>query len=666
MDKLSIALIGCGKMGIHHVNIINKLNNARLVAVVDPKISKEDIPEINWDEVSLFNDVNSLYKSSKPDVVHIVTPPHTHFDMAKVVLQNGSHIYVEKPFAFNYNEAKEIIEIALQKGLSVCPGHQLLLQKPTLLLKENLHLIGKLVQIESYFSFRVARKSITPHDQIIDIMPHPVYTLVEFMNSAINNNSQQIEIKGMNADANGELQSLFSKGKIKGILNITLNGRPVDSYLKITGEYGFLYADYVRGISINLTGSGADAISAITQPYRYASQLFFKGYISFTKMFLSGKTGYGGLSELINAFYTSILDKKESPASIPNLLETVRICETLSTPLIEDYNRKEQIAKRDIENLLTQNPPNYRDEGYILITGGTGFLGRKVVRKLFNDNWKIRVVSRSSVPYSQKVAGVEYICGDLARGLDSTAFNDVNTIVHCAAETAGNQKDHERNSINASVRLMEAAKQYNIKRFIHISSIAVLKTSKELRRALDEDSPLDIDLGRGPYVWGKAKSEELLKDLAKNLGIQLKILRPGPLVDFHNFEAPGRLGREVATRFIVMGGKNSKISICDVNSIAHIINYYVCNFNDTPPILNCVEPEPLTRKELMAKVVENRKDLKPFYIPGWIVSLISISLKIALKIAKPKQKALDIKSAFSSEKYDTKLIKSIVKKSNIK
>src|SRR5690606_38323316 len=123
-------------------------------------------------------------------IIHIVTPPASHAALATQCLSAGAHVYVEKPFALTYEEARDVLGTAQLAGRIVCPGHQLLFERAARKLKENLGLIGRPIHIESYFAFRPVRKSsdgrtlMSPVEQLIDILPHPVYTLMDTLRAS--------------------------------------------------------------------------------------------------------------------------------------------------------------------------------------------------------------------------------------------------------------------------------------------------------------------------------------------------------------------------------------------------------------------------------------------------------------------------------------------------
>jgi len=265
-------------------------------------------------------------------------------------------------------------------------------------------------------------------------------------------------------------------------------------------------------------------------------------------------------------------------------------------------------------------------------------------------------VSRRLPPLSNREAGVEYVAADLGGGVDASLLAGISTIVHCAAETAGGKEAHDRNTIAATRNLLEAAARAGIKRFIHISSIAVLKTSKVVGGPLSEKTPVDLgNLARGPYVWAKAESEREVMERGPALGVGVRVLRPGPLVDFAAYEPPGRLGRELGPIFLAIGPKKGRLSLCDVQTAAHVIRGVADDFDAAPPVINLVEPDAPTRAALLSMWLEKRPDLRAVWMPSWVLATLSPVAKLAQKVLRPKATPIDIAAAFASERYDASL-----------
>ena len=72
-----------------------------------------------------FTDLIELMTEARPDVIHITTPPESHFDIARFCLEHGCHVYVEKPFTVDLREAQQLVDLAEEKGLKLTAGHNL-------------------------------------------------------------------------------------------------------------------------------------------------------------------------------------------------------------------------------------------------------------------------------------------------------------------------------------------------------------------------------------------------------------------------------------------------------------------------------------------------------------------------------------------------------------
>lgn len=664
MEYLKIALIGCGKMGKHHLQAINLQEDIKVVAVVDPVVTHDEIADLVPRDVNIYSTAEEMFSSESPDIVHIVTPPETHPELAILSLNNNANIYVEKPFSLEFKDAEKVIKLASKNNLQVCAAHQVLFQPTGQKYQEYTRYIKKIIHIESYFSFKTVRGAISPVDQLLDILPHPVYLLLSAFDTGDVNDDLTVEVESFSIDPSGEVRAILKKGDTYGLLVVTLNGRPVESYLRVVGSNGSIHADFVlSGVSKHL-GPGASAIAAVLQPFSLARQKIFGTTANIFRLVFKKQKSYSGLGELIEKFYDSVRNGTESPVSDSDILNTVNICGLIGDSLKKADAESEAEAEKQLKQKELALPELDPQKECVLVTGGTGFLGKVLVRELRSMGWPVRVLARRVPPYSIREPGVEYIKSDIGDDIPAENFANVGSIVHLAAETAGGKEEHDRNTVGATRNMINGAHLAGIKRFINISSVAVMKPSSQVGGPLNEQSPVDDNnLGRGPYVWGKAEAEKLVESSGREYAIDVKTIRLGPLVDFDNYTPPGRLGREVGTLFVAMGSKKSKLSLCDVKVASGVIRSYLEDFDQAPPLLNLIEPEAPTRKELMDRLLRDRQELSVFWMPNFVLKTLSVMLKGVLKVMKPGKKPLDLYAAFAAEKYDATLAGKVIENS---
>jgi predicted dehydrogenase/nucleoside-diphosphate-sugar epimerase len=661
-NELKVAILGGGRMAQKHATAIRLRAGAKLVAVGDPYISAEQIRERFGADVAAFADPHELLREVKPDIVHVVTPPHTHFELARACLLNGANVYVEKPFALNSAEAREILDLAEERGLRACAAHQVLFQRAGQQYQTYLPMIGELIHVESYFSFKPVRRRpdggapLSAVDQLIDILPHPVYLML----SALERSSEAPpELTAFDVAPEGEVRAVFRSGETFATLIVTLRGRPVESYLRVVGTNGSVTADFILGDIVKSLGPGASAPAVVIKPFSASTQKFWGSVAGLWRLLFSRQKSYPGLGELLELFYESVRKRTAPPISRSTIMNTVRICEQISERLIALDRAADAAAAEALAERNRQLPPPDTSRGVVFVTGGSGFLGRTVLQELRDRGWPVRACVRRIPSPRQQVPGIEYVEADLGKELPPGLLDGVSTVAHLAAETAGDKAAHERNTIVATRNLLAAMRTAGVKRLVNISSIAVLRPGSGT--ALREDSPVDRgNLSRGPYVWAKAEAEAIALEASREGGPEVRTLRLGPLVDFQNYTPPGRLGRDVARLFVAMGSPSKTLSVCDVHTAAAVIRHYVESFDSAPACVNLVEVPPTTRGDLAQRLRQTRPELKFLWLPFPVLKMLSLLATFLQKLLRPKHAPLDLYAAFKSENYDSTIAQQVI------
>lgn len=121
-NKVRVGLIGLGKMGISHCAILNSHRDVDLVGVCDTsKFLRWTFDK--YSTLRMFNNYKSMIKEVKPDCVFVATPTKYHFEITKYCLENGMHVFLEKPCCLNYSDTRVLQELADQRRLLVQVGY---------------------------------------------------------------------------------------------------------------------------------------------------------------------------------------------------------------------------------------------------------------------------------------------------------------------------------------------------------------------------------------------------------------------------------------------------------------------------------------------------------------------------------------------------------------
>ncbi|HXZ39895.1 MAG TPA: Gfo/Idh/MocA family oxidoreductase [Terriglobales bacterium] len=171
-NLVKFGVIGYGYWGPNVVRNLHQLEQVAVLSVCDKSPSARQKSQRNYPHVQVSSDATELITSPEIDALALVTPVWTHYELAKAALENGKHVFVEKPFTSNAAQAEELIELAGRKNLKIMVDHTFLftgaVRKIRQLLDEQA--LGKLY----YYDSTRVNLGLFQHDVnvIWDLAPH--------------------------------------------------------------------------------------------------------------------------------------------------------------------------------------------------------------------------------------------------------------------------------------------------------------------------------------------------------------------------------------------------------------------------------------------------------------------------------------------------------------
>ena len=112
MSMIKAGVIGLGFIGPVHVEAIRRTGNAEVVAIAEMNKAKAEEFAGEWGIEKVYTDYKDLLADELIDVVHICTPNHLHYQIAKEVLAAGKNVVCEKPLAMTTEEGAELVKLA--------------------------------------------------------------------------------------------------------------------------------------------------------------------------------------------------------------------------------------------------------------------------------------------------------------------------------------------------------------------------------------------------------------------------------------------------------------------------------------------------------------------------------------------------------------------------
>jgi predicted dehydrogenase len=171
-DILRFGIIGYGYWGPKVLRNLEHLPHAEVLTLCDVKVAARKRAHKDYPQIEVVSDPAEVLTSPEIDAIAVVTPVWTHYELAKAALQNGKHVFVEKPFTSNTAQAEELIELAEKKNLKIMVDHTFLFTPAVRKIRELLN-DNALGQLYYYDSMRV-NLGLFQHDVnvIWDLAPH--------------------------------------------------------------------------------------------------------------------------------------------------------------------------------------------------------------------------------------------------------------------------------------------------------------------------------------------------------------------------------------------------------------------------------------------------------------------------------------------------------------
>lgn len=641
--RLRVAFIGAGNMAGLHLRALQRVRVSHTVVGVHDARPAAAQAFAHLAATGPYPTVPALLHDARPDVVHVCTPAGTHFEPARQALLAGAHVYVEKPFVETSEQAETLFQLARERGLLICAGHQLVRDPAFDRVMRRVSELRPITLVDSYFAFRPMR--LNPWrsmrralgEQLLDVLPHPLYTLVAALENV---GPGPLEIVNVTATST-LLHALLRSGEVSGRLCVSLQARPVASTLAVTGAQGTLTTDFVRSIVVGAANGGTSALEKIANPFLEAAQLAGRSAASLTSRLIGG-AHYPGLVELLGDFYAAATAGNRSPLSVDHLRTVTVIYEQLAAHVRSAVDRVTAVPSASVGAAPLA-----------VVTGAAGFFGRAISRELARRGFRVRGIGRSDRPDDPHVH--EWFRTDLAEEIAAGALAGATVVVHAAAETAGGFEAHERNTVGVTRQVLRAMAAEHVRRLVYVSSISVLRPPRPFWERQTEATPRAADPERlGPYTWGKCAAEELVAAAQARQEIEARIIRPAALVDWQQIELPGLLGRHLFGHWhLGFGRPGLPLAVCEVERAGAAVAWCADHFADAPPIVNLLDPAIRTRGQLLRQFRERGWRGHVLWVPiGLLAGAVMITRVVAALAGRERGRRLAVWSILRSRRYD--------------
>jgi len=350
---LKVGIVGCGKIADAHASQMMRVRGCEIVGVCDREPLMASQLADRFPVKQRFTDVREMLSIARPQVVHITTSPESHFEIARLSLEHGAHVYVEKPFTLYFDQARELVELANDRGLRLTVGHNDQFSPVSRRMRKLVstgYLGGAPVHMESHYCYDLGDPSYArallgdkqhwvrrlPGQLLQNVISHGIARIAEFLGT----DSPRVIAHGFTSP----LLKSIGENEIVDELRVIINDderttayftfssqmRPSIHEFRVYGPKNGLILDHDHDILIRLRGEKLKSYAdKFIPPVEFARQ-HLQNLRTNIHFFLKRDFHMdSGMKHLIEDFYRSIREGTPLPISYREILLTAKIMDSI-------------------------------------------------------------------------------------------------------------------------------------------------------------------------------------------------------------------------------------------------------------------------------------------------------------------------------------------------
>jgi predicted dehydrogenase len=348
---LNVGIVGCGKIADGHIEEIQKLGCARVVAVCDLEPILAEQLACRYSVPHWYADFDRMLSDCRLDVIHIATPPQSHLTLARKSAEAGCHVFLEKPLAPTAEDGLRLIECFQRTGRKLTINYWYKFEGSSLALNEFVEKgsLGEPVHIESYYGYDLTggfgRALLSdgrhwahhlPGKLFQNIIDHAICKVTPFLPD------ETLEIiarayrrrpsnDGDTDDVLDELRVMVLGSRVSAYLTFSSHARPVGHFLRVYGTKSTVHLDYVfRTMSVEAQQTVPGAFGRLLPPFKTGLQSLRQATHNAREFAGSRFHYFAGLNRLISLFYQSILCDSPVPIPYTDILRVSEIIDEVS------------------------------------------------------------------------------------------------------------------------------------------------------------------------------------------------------------------------------------------------------------------------------------------------------------------------------------------------
>jgi predicted dehydrogenase/nucleoside-diphosphate-sugar epimerase len=560
--RYAVALVGTGAIAEYHAAILQRMPHVELAGACDPDARRLDAFCDQWGIPHRAARLEELIETHKPDAVHVLVPPAAHFDVASQALQAGLHVLVEKPMALNRDDCERLLDLARENDLHVGVNHNAVHHPMFRRLIDDLRrgLVGRVEHVASINNLPLGQLAAGQHDHwmfqepgnvLFEQGPHPLSQICELQGAVrrVETTCSGKMTLNTGKDFYSSWQHNFVCERGTAQMFLAFGGEFPDSRIVAIGQDGTIQVDLLNNrYAIDRSTRYMPPVDRFLRGFSAARQLAWStiremaGYgLSTLRLIGRSDPYYVSMRGSIEAFYRDLAGGRVESRSgragrdVIDGLEQATASPVVAAALLD--GRRETASDHGTSSRWpsssgTQARTIAPLAGDVLVIGGTGFIGKRLVAALAEQGCPVRLLVRrpSAVEHLRQCGRITVFRGDVRNAGDvDRAIDGAAAVVNLVAGAPGNWAGFESLFVEGTRNVAEACLRGNVPQLLHASSIVVYYLGRS--GVVTEDTPLESrPEKRCDYSRAKLLSERLLWEYHANRSLPVTIFRPGLVI----------------------------------------------------------------------------------------------------------------------------------------
>lgn len=690
---MRIALVGCGQISRSHIAALRAVPGATIVAVCDQDPWKARDTSSFVPGTASYSTVATMLEESRPEVVHVLTPPNTHADIAVEAMKSGCHVLVEKPMAVTVEEADRIIAAAREHNVRVCTNHNYLF-KPSVARARQMvasGAIGEVVYVDSYYGLAGEGNSYSgsagryhwahrlPGGAFTNFLPHLIYLQMAFLGGPVSVAGVAVSSPTRSTGGPTEMAVTLQGGTACGVMAISMNTRPYAKFVDIYGTKGVIHADLVRELCVvhhdrRMPRMLSKALFSLEDSVQLGSQTT----VNSVRVALGKMGSMPELPVLLKHFYSWIQGGPEPPISadygrnMVELLEEIRGKSETRIAFAPAPTRMESPEAPGAALTTTERAVAQQGfSGKVLVTGATGLLGHRLVSALSRCGASVVALVRDRSRVSPELERqAEIVCGDMRdRAAIAAAMRDVSVVYNCAAVTTNRSpwKNHYETNVLGTQTVLEEAWKAGVQRVVHISSVIVYGLGKQPgnRRVLESDGYSNRIDRWDHYMRSKIEADRRALEFGRRTGLSVTVLRLGILYGPGGGTSAAKGLTQLGPLRFVIGSGSNRLPFTFVDNAVDCLLLSAITPAATGNAFNLVDEPQIRMRDFLGKVTEATGE-RCLLVPAPSAPLVAAGKALEWRSylvkaqSAPRLSSFVVRSACRDLQYDTEKARTLL------